>query len=281
MASLKYYFPDQDEKDLATLSSIQNILFPTAQYTVTGVLGKGAYGIIYKVVGSNQREYACKIGTHRQEFEIQQLFNQHNMSPTVWEILSVPQYPNVWLCIMDTVHSTLKKAMDRQEISEESIYNALKCIIKKKYLFQYPSPILHADFHIDNIVVLNDGKTLGIIDFAFARTAPPVYQLLDVLSLAGSINEYSARTQSYTSLTNNLLKFFNYLFSLAKTPLQSKYIMKKNKIFYVYWKDDVEVALDYDFFTKPFSVRVNDETVQKILRVFPTLQLPFVQSGDL
>jgi len=277
--SLKFYFPDQDETKLTETSTVQALYFPDGKYTIQSVLGKGQYGVVYKVTDSQGQEYACKIGKNRTEFETQLLYNQVNLSPTVYEIIDIVQYPGVCLCIMDIVQGSLKDMMDKQLVSEGALYNALKCLIKKKYLFGYPDPFIHGDFHVDNIVLLKD-NSLGIIDFAFARTAPPVYQLLDVFSLVGSINEYVNRRKSvqYSSLSVNMLKFFNYLFSLTKTPssLQKKYFMRKNKIFFVYYKDGVEVSFDYQVRKFPPSINITDDTVKKILQVFPDIQLPTV-----
>lgn len=222
---LEKYFPGIPDTSFETIA---RILFPRGQYTINSILGTGLYSIVYKIVETGTMlEYACKISPSKQEFEVQRLFEEFEMAPEIREIVELSQYRGVYVCIMDIVTGTLRQFMDTHDVKEEFIFDALVCLIKKKYLFKYPLPFFHGDLHIDNIVILKNGKTLGLIDFAFAQQAPPVYQIMDALALVGSLIKYRIKTQRYTNLSSMVLELYNKMFGLAGTDseMKSSYFM--------------------------------------------------------
>jgi hypothetical protein len=208
---------------------IQTFLFPTQQYQILEVYGTGVSGLVLKIQHKRSQEiYAMKLIPNSRydtesetlkEFHIQQDFAEYNMAPQIFEFgiikgrfKGVPA--SLGYARMDPIQSNIRKYLeDRKSIPQ--LFKALKCLIYKKYLLGFPNPYLHGDMHIENIIILKDGKTLGFIDFGYGVRMPSTLQVLDCIPLVGSIRYATVSTQMIRlQLCRKIIALYTKMFSV-------------------------------------------------------------------
>jgi len=227
-----------------TNTEIQHILFPDKDYTIKGVYGRGSYGLVLKVENKKSEKFALKLLRSEpgaiHEFRIQKDFAEYNMSPQIIDFknreFELHKTKLKWVqALMEPIDSTIygwlveKKHL---ELNSIELLEGLKCLFKKKYLLKYNKPYLHGDMHIQNVVVLKDGKTLGFIDFGLTSRAQPMYQILDFITLLTSLKSMldifdpnsiypkllkkikTSRFDSYIDLCQKLFLFCEEMYSI-------------------------------------------------------------------
>lgn len=181
------------------ITRVERLIIRQPDLQIKGVYGVGSFGLVLKVKDVKTRKYlAIKLTSFVpdgvKEFEIQVLFAKYGMSPILHDYQVYSETigsKNVkWIqAIMDPIQSTIHESVIKFPERANQFSESIECLVKKKYLLGF----IHGDMHTNNVVVLNDGKTLGFIDFGLARKQQnPSEQLLDGITLMGSLkNTYS------------------------------------------------------------------------------------------
>lgn len=272
---LKKLFPNIRDVDN---DFVQKILFPNGEYMIDGVYGFGSNGVVYKVLDDEKQNWALKLSLGDEEFKIQKDFEKYNMAPKLKKYGKIDNY-KVFYGIMEPIYKTLTQYLSGDNVKISVVFNALKCLIKKKYLAYYPRPYIHGDMGLDNIVILNDRKTLGFIDFGFSSREVPAFQLLDMISLVSSIKLFNQRqnikrrqkgiSEKEDKLSPFIIKFYDFLFSLKEesgidtdkivllqeSPFGSAYLYGNGKVLY------------------QFKYKITEDD---IISAFPSIHLPRV-----
>jgi hypothetical protein len=221
---------------LLSKAEIAKLLFPGEDFRIKSVYGRGAYGIVLQVEPLRNAPvppglYALKAfhwDIHARalaEIRHQERFAQYNMAPRVHlnYVKTATVYGRpvqfAWI-LMDPIYETLQDALQRVPV--DRLKDGLRCLVQKKFLLDYPQPILHADMHFQNLVVLQDGKTLGFIDFGQAQPCAAYAQLLDCIPLIGSLKDWyknellhgvsEARKDALYDLIHSIADLYNTLF---------------------------------------------------------------------
>lgn len=280
-----------EHPEKVTQKEINHFLFPQKRFVLIGVYGSGAEGIVFKIIHKESRQvYALKlrqyIGSETlQEFQIQKKFAPYKMAPEIFEAdIFTGVFQNFPVkfgrAIMTPIHTSVKQYLKDQK-SIRKLFNALKCLIYKKYILDYPHPILHGDMHIDNLIFLEDGKTIGFIDFGYGLTQQPcVLQLLDCIPLVGSIKfSRCCPKDIQKKLCEQIIQLYNYLFSVELKfsnfilHPQGGYAYQMDNPINIY--DTVVVLHSYNWVPTPERTPLPTESLLKEL--FPTLRPPVVK----
>jgi hypothetical protein len=214
------------DADTVTQKDINAFLFPQKRFILIGVYGSGVEGIVFKIIHKQSRKvYALKLRSYigdetLEEFQIQKRFAQYKMAPEIFETdifngVFKKFQVTIGRAIMTPIHTSVRQYLKEQK-SIRKLFNALKCLIYKKCILDYPQPILHGDMHIDNLIFLEDGKTIGFIDFGYGLTQQPcALQLLDCIPLVGSIKfSKCCPKDTQKKLCEQIIHLYNYLFSI-------------------------------------------------------------------
>jgi hypothetical protein len=221
-----------------SVDEIEELLIPNGMFRITGVYGKGEYGIVFRVETTSgfsggeaaRGTYALKVAhlpaqatsAVLREFEIQKEFAEYRMAPTVHLVdTKVAQFRGQPVrfvrALMDPIRSTLYDALTSVAMARRLV-RALRCLIHKKYILQYPTPYMHADMHLRNIALLKDGKTLGFIDFGLSVPRPAYTQFLDGIPLMAHMKFASQERhpvpEAMEELLQSTLKIYNDLFQV-------------------------------------------------------------------
>lgn len=203
-----------------------------AQFLNLGIIGKGASAEVFAAEDDQYRKYAIRIVKNEYyKFEIHLLAQKYRMAPTLFYQFIVRLADNDYytIIIMDMIQGTLEQYLKNPRANPKLVCSALECILDKKYLLKF----LHGDFHIDNIVVLKDGETLGLIDFDFSvLNAPDVYVLLDFIPL---IPNFITRDPKRSSILRCLLKYYKKTYNMTINLSYFKF-PKNNGVFYEFAK---------------------------------------------
>lgn len=178
-----------------SINDLNALIFPKKRYRIDGVYGYGEYGLILRVKSNFDNEtYAIKLAKASayslKEFDIQKTFANYNMAPKLYlyDITegTIKGFNVVFTrAVMDPITTTLFQYL-RSGKSRKKLFYPIECLMKKKYLLGLPNPYLHGDMHCNNIVILKDGRTLGLIDFAWTTRKAPMLQILDCIPLITS-----------------------------------------------------------------------------------------------
>lgn len=278
-----------------TYYELNELLFPNRRYRVVGWYGKGENGVILQVESlENNAIYALKvIDTRRfpndqiamQEFVIQKEFARYNMAPQIY-FMDVyrtrvkdraVQFARV---LMDPIHCTLLQLIREQTPADQKkTIKAFLCLVRKKYLLEYPRPFLHSDMHFNNIVLLKDKKTLGFIDFGLTRPKPALLQILDCIPLVTSLKMVSAtysgpRRDACLNFARDVIRLYNKFF---RVQLNWDAFQTQESGAYHYVADDGMTLHSYDWVPDPKLQRTLLPTEEDIRRVFPSIQPPNVR----
>lgn len=265
---------------------------------ILGVYGVGTFGLVLKAKREN-KTVAIKLTAYEpnaiKEFEIQKLFAKYRMSPILYDYQvyteTVGSRKVEWVqAVMDPIQSTLFENIVKSPDKAKQLSEAVECLVKKKYLLG----IIHGDMHANNVVILNDGKTLGFIDFGLAREQKnPSEQLLDGITLLGSLkNTYDifdpqskvpvmkpgipSKYLGFYELVLGIFNFYEKMFSIildwSKFRLHPShayvYFEAKSKMLHSYTK-----AASFPQ-SKNWGKLVNVCMDQEIRKVFPDIRPP-------
>ncbi len=261
-------------------TEMNSLIFPKKRYRIVGVYGSGTFGLILKIKSnSDYRTYALKLtranANALKEFDIQTRFAEYNMAPQLY-LYDVTEsrlrgYNVMFVrAVMDPIRNTVYQYL-RTGNSPRKLFDAFECLIKKKYLLDYPYPYLHSDMHINNIVILKDGKTLGFIDFGLTHRKPAELQLLDCIPLIASCR--LTLPMEAEPLAKFLIRFYDRMF---KVKLELDRFMEHPGGGYAYFIDGVYLH-SYDWM--PTSKRNRLIAPSELKRLFPKLKLPKVVDG--
>lgn len=200
------------------INDLNTLIFPKKKYRIQGVYGFGAYGLILKVKSNtNSQTYALKLSRadafSLNEFHIQKQFAEYNMAPKlhlydITEGILKGHTVNFTRAVMDPITTTIYQYIKTGQ-NVKKLIRPFSCLIKKKFLLDYPNPYLHGDMHCNNIVILQDGKTLGFIDFGWSRKKPASLQILDCIPLIGSLMVFDEKL-----LCKSLISLYNKMFNV-------------------------------------------------------------------
>lgn len=262
-----------------TPQELERLIFPKKKYRIVGVYGHGGNGLILKVQSnSDSNTYAIKLSPASEqslyEFDIQVKFAAYDMAPNVYlyDITegSIRNYNVKFVrAVMDPITSTVFQYL-KSGYSSRKLQYPFECLIKKKYILQYPNSFLHCDMHCNNIVILQDGKTLGFIDFGLSREKPSALQILDSIPLITSC-KYSVPTRQSELLSKFLLKLYNKMFNVN---MKLENFVSRQQDGYAY-KFNNYYLHSYDW--APGGSRNPLPTVRDIKYIFPSFEPPEVE----
>jgi hypothetical protein len=183
-------------------------------YQVKSVFGAGVNGIVFKLMHKETRQVrAVKVledVPRSVDVSLQVLFAKYDMAPKIYSTNKVRYKKTALLFIvMEPITGSFRESLlkGKKTIAEHS--SALECLLVKKMILGY----IHGDMHTENIAVLQDGKTLGFIDFGFTMKKPIPYQILDAFPLIGDLMNYKNR-EIRDSMIIFCLKFYKLFFNI-------------------------------------------------------------------
>lgn len=262
---------------------IEELLFPQKQYKIIELYGSGTGGMVFKVQDCQNRQfYALKVVAFMdseekiiEEFKIQEYFSKFNMAPRVYDFdVLKDKFRNISIrigrCLMDPIQSNIRNYLYKQN-NIRKLLKAIKCLMIKKYILGYPESFLHGDMHIDNIVLLKDGKTLGFIDFGFGVQKSSILQILDCIPLVSSIKFSDCGNRKYREqVCKDIIKLYNQMFNIR---MEYDAFERHPGGGYTYKKWNI-LLHSYDWI--PYRNRKPLSNEQEIREVFPTIQPPRV-----
>lgn len=208
-----------------TQEEIEELIFPKRNMRIVNTYGKGEFGLVLKIQNINNPSqiFALRLSKFVKdkerslyEYRIQKRFATYQMAPDVfqYDVLEFFWRNTTFLIVramMEPIQTTLNQYIASNK-NIKQLYKPFECLLKKKFLLNYPSPYLHGDMHIDNIVILKDGKTLGFIDFGWTIKSPYELQILDCIPLITSLKLIFPETKN--TLINHLISFYDTFFNV-------------------------------------------------------------------
>lgn len=210
-----------------TVDEFNDLVFPSKLFRMVGVYGKGKNGLVLQIKSAENGEtYALKLTRLKStdertlaEYKIQQDFAKYKMAPEIHKIniyRSTVKGVEIGFvrAIMDPIHKTIYQYL-KEHNDPTKLFEPMMCLIKKKYILKYPHPYLHSDLHIDNVVILNDKKTLGFIDFGMTVRKPAKFQILDCIPLITFLEgDRMQNLPEGKKLSQFLIGFYNKMFNV-------------------------------------------------------------------
>lgn len=263
------------------LSQFEALLFPKNDFKILGVYGRGVEGIVFKIEHIDGGFFALKLkyaneeGRALSEFYIQQEFAKYNMAPKLYDfsyqtVSFRGQMLTFAKAIMDPINSTLNQYLRIEKKSVKKIIPAIECLLKKKYLLMHPHPFLHCDMQFDNIVILKDGRSIGMIDFSYSARMPAILQILDGIPLIGSL--ISDNLPSCRQLATSIMKFYESMFEIQLDITRFIPLLHGG---YCYMLTDKDFLHPYQWDSKNFY-GVEVVRPEKLVWVFPQIKEPRV-----
>jgi hypothetical protein len=243
-----------------------DVLFPIV---VTGEYGSGVNAIVLRIKDAKHNIYALRYGDYdRSAVALQQELAKYAMAPRA-------HYAGNKFVIMDKISNTLDNYI-RTAYDTKTLMGALKCLLDKKALLN----MVHGDMHLGNIAILQDGTTLGFIDFEFSMFATPppdmplsALSILDFIPLLGDMLQQGDRTEALAHAT---LAYYHKTYKIVIHPQEIKRpkgggFMYSKLTSYVADKRVYASAIG-----KKFSESAPDFALEQIHKDFPTLVMPTV-----
>lgn len=199
-----------------TPEELQALIFPSDRFVILKLYGKGKNGMVFKIQSREDANiYALKISRDLDDYKYQEIFAKYNMAPFIHKVKQVrTKFKGVDItfvkAMMDPITTLYAYLKEGNSISK--MVNALECLIKKKYILNYPEPYLHGDMHVENVVILKDKKTLGFIDFDWTIRKGPIFQILDCIPLITSIR--LSRLSNSGQICESIIEMYNKLFNI-------------------------------------------------------------------
>lgn len=271
-----------------TDNEIESIVFPLKDYKIINVLGKGANGLVFKICSTknSKKFYAAKVNylsssksekASCNEFILQSLFAKYNIAPKLYNTYVVKcnfKNHNIKLVVsrMELIIGTVENYIEAG-LDVKNLFSAFECLLKKKYILEYPFPFLHGDMHTNNIAILSDGKTLAFIDFGWAQMRPPIFQILDSIPLVSGL-KLDKNNKSKQELAQHIMGIYEKLFNIkleysryGNHPMDHGYVYttKKGDMLHSYdWEEDIKI------------MRYPLPSENQIKKAFPTISPPKV-----
>jgi len=271
-----------------TENEIESILFPLKDYKIVSFLGKGENGLILKVhsIKNPKKIYAVKatyLSNQKgekascNEFVIQSLFAKYKMAPKLYSTYIVRcnfKNHDVKLIVsrMEVILGTVENYISAK-LDVKHLYSAFECLLKKKYILEYPYPFLHGDMHTNNIAFLSDGKTLGFIDFGWTQQRPPIYQCLDSIPLITGLKMDKNNSQKQT-LAKYLMEFYEKFFGIKLEF--DRYGLHPIEHVYIYTTKKGDLLHSYDWTENISKMRYPLPSENQIKKAFPKINPPKV-----
>ena len=243
------------EKDINRV--VSNALQPIK---VVDEYGVGVYSKIYKITSKNLT-MALKVSKDENKqldgIDIHRAVFKYAMSPKIYATGLVNKKS---FTIMDPIASDLFHYMS-SDFNVAHISHAFKCLLDKKYVLG----MLHGDMHVENIVILSDGITLGFIDFDFSvLNIDPILTILDFIPLLGLLKTL-VLNKPVVLLVAYLLQYYKDTFNIS---------IKLEKINQI-----LEGGFNYDGKLNSYvkiadKVGLKKTTSRDVLKCFPYLKLP-------
>jgi hypothetical protein len=263
-----------------TVDEFSHLIFPLGLFKIIGVYGKGQNGLVLQIASNLDQVYAMKLSRIRStedrtlnEYNIQKHFAEYNMAPTLHKLdVFKTTVKGVRIgfvrAIMDPIYMTMFRYI-REGHDPQQLFEPLMCLLKKKYLLRYPKPYLHSDMHIENIVILQDQKTLGFIDFGYTIAKAAELQILDCIPLIGFLKQ----SNTSSALLNFSVKFYERMFKI-KINLDKFIILPQGG--YGYQLNTGKILHSYNWIPDPTLNRNPLGTLDEIRIAFPTFEAPIV-----
>lgn len=280
-----------------TGNEMQHLIFPERRFWVDGYIGKGAHGLVLSVQSlEDNHSYALKLyNTSKfpsddaalREFRIQQQFAAYNMAPRVQQMdIRRVEFRNQRFKFARVImerwqEDSLQNVLVKSKVEPKKLLVALECLLKKKFLLNYPHPFLHSDMHSHNIKLARDNKTLGFIDFGMTVSKPAVLQLLDAIPLVTSLLEAASKAQFtdaqrvvLRTFAEGVVKIYNQFFHVRLEL--DRFEVHPSGQGYQYRTPSNVIFHSYDWPVDPSLQRVALPTEADIREAFPTINLPTV-----
>jgi tRNA A-37 threonylcarbamoyl transferase component Bud32 len=279
-----------------TYNQLNQLLIPSGDFRLVGWYGKGQHGIVFQIEYLKEKGgiYALKVFNAQnksddealRESRIQVEFARYNMAPQirfmdVHTVSVAGREVRLGRVIMDPIYCTFLQYLTREKDSHvKKIIAALKCLLTKKYLLEYPFPYLHSDMHFNNIVILKDKKTLGFIDFGLTVPKPAALQVLDVIPLVMSLKRaaefYSGgdRGRPIDECSREVVNLFNQFF---RVNYEWERFETHPSGAYQYRAPDGQILHSYDWAPNPQLQQTALPSEELVRQVFPSMDLPQVR----
>lgn len=229
-----------------------------------GVAGAGAAATVYFAVDKSGRRFAVRVvDTHEYNVEAHNLFARYTMAPHLFYqvLLKNSKGAKSQVIIMDIIGQPLYKYIRGRVVDIDRLYTAMMCILDKKYLLN----VLHGDFHLENIVFLKDGTTLGLIDFDFTlMKVSPIVNILDFIPIMSSLK--ILRKPAATELMLNLIDYYKDTFNIS---IDTKGLSSMKIGGYAYTKGNITI-------NSYLAIRALSYPLKDIGKVFPEFTTPNV-----
>jgi len=276
---------------------MNELIFPERRFWVDGYIGKGAHGLVLSVQSlDDNRSYAVKLYNTRnypsddaalREFQIQRQFATYNMAPRVHQMdIRRMEFRNQRFKFARVImerwqEDSLQDLLVKSKVEPRKLLVAFECLLKKKFLLNYPHPFLHSDMHSHNIKLAKDNKTLGFIDFGMTVQKPALLQLLDVIPLVSSLLEAASKPQFTAaqravlqSFAEGVLKIYNRFFHVRLEL--DRFEVHPTGQGYQYRTPSNTILHSYDWPVNSALQRVALPTEADIREAFPTIDPPTV-----
>lgn len=256
-------------------------------YIIDKVFGAGSYGVVFRITNHKGEHKAVKVGPvlldfkkYSEQLGIQNSIAKYEMAPEVDESMYALLNPAItrwfkkppqsyYITFMDTIHSELPDFI--QSVPTTNLSRAFDCLLDKKYV----SYLVHGDMHIENIVLLKDGRTLGFIDFDLSRIIKSQegreVGILDFIPLIESLKE-SKRPKS-KRLIEHLLQYYHRTFNISIKP---ENLQRRKGGGYEYAVKDNRGVMKLNSYVAIIPAVEARGIIKNIKFIFPNLGLPVV-----
>jgi hypothetical protein len=252
--------------DEAKLNPIEKRLFANRKgelfkklekYRILKVYGSGTNSVVLKASRGGNIS-AIRIGTEKwtpdKEY-LRQTLESYKMAPEVELIVGVTGAPSLTLSVEGVIAEDFKTFLEKKP-NERMTESALKCLLDKKYVLG----MLHGDMHLENMAILEDGLTLGFIDFEFSELGlESIFTIPDFVPLLGSIKYFGKGT----FLIPYILKYYKDTFNM---DINMSKVKAWSRGGYIY--DGALISY------KALNPNWERETRAKLAKMFPKLTLP-------
>ncbi len=247
------------------LFSDQDYFHPTKRISfplsIAGMYGEGGHALIIKVRDSQGEDLALRLfpinSANKEDAAIQSRLAQFALAPDLFYV-GQTSIPGISYSIMEPITATLSSILKEGGFDENGIMIALKCLLDKKFLLGFT----HGDMHAENIVILKDGVTLGVIDFDWSFfISDPKFAFLNILDFIPLLGGICMQNRS---LSARLRNYYQATFRISIDC--AKFVLSK--------KEGVQYMGLFSYLKNFWLSDRLGEISAKFMQVFPTIVLP-------